>query len=942
MRTRKLSFILAFAALWLYACSTSQPAPDYRTPSESEEETSQAPSRGVQESNIPKLSLEHDTFVLDNGLTVVVHTDRKAPVVAVNVWYHVGSKDEPNGKTGFAHLFEHLMFQGSENFVGEFFAPLEDAGATDMNGTTSRDRTNYFQTVPKSSLDVALWMEAERMGHFQGAISQERLDEQRGVVKNEKRQGLNRPYGIARMLIPKYTYPHGHPYSWPVIGSMEDLDAASLEDVKTWFETYYGASNAVLVLAGDITVEEAREKVEAHFGHIQAGPAVDQRGVWVARMKERVEHTAFDQVPQERVYQVFNLPQFGSDEAEYLRLASLVLGSGKNSRLYRRLVYEDQLATNVYVWFSDGEIGSQLYVVADARPDVALSAVEGALEEELDRFTREGPKAEELDRVRTTYFANRMVDLEKVGGFGGKANMLAKHRTFLDDAGAFDARFETLRSATVEDVRKASEAWIGDSKFVLRILPKPAFKASNSESKVDRSGVPAMAEAPSLDLPDLERATLSNGIEVVLAPRSDVPVVRVQVLARRGYAGETAKKAGLATLALDVLDEGTQDLNSLELAEELDRLGASISTTAALENTRVSLRTLSTTFEPSLRLLAELVRNPAYDAEELERRRKQHLAQIAQEKSQPFSMALRLLGPLLFATDHAYSVPLTGSGYEASVSKFTRDDLVEFHRTTFVPANITFLATGDIDLEDLTKSLEARFGDWEAPHEPGELMTGETEVDSARKIYLVDKPGAAQSLIVAGNRFPDRQTVDPISAEVMNAVIGGAFTSRINMNLREEKHWSYGARSFIYETLGTQLFGVYANVQSDKTGESILEIERELREYVTTRPIEKAELDRTVQNKTRKIPGQNETTDALLSNVRTIVHYGLEDNYYDTYVEKMAQLTPENVTAAARGAVQPDQLTYIVIGDLSKIEESVRALELGEVVILDPESQVTP
>jgi len=361
------------------------------TPQKTDEPVKETESESTDETTsfeieLPTVAVPHEVFRLDNGLTVVVHTDKKAPVVAVNVWYHVGSKDEPAGKTGFAHLFEHLMFQGSENWKGEFFEPLEDAGATDMNGTTSRDRTNYFQTVPKSALDLALWMEADRMGHFSGAISQELLDEQRGVVQNEKRQRQNRPYGKAWEVIPPNTYPEGHPYSWSVIGSMQDLNAASLEDVKNWFKTYYGASNAVLVLAGDITIEEAREKVEKHFGHIDAGPAVPERGDFVAPMEETKKMTMHDQVPQERVYRIFNVPPYGEVTAERLRLASLVLGSGKNSRLYERLVYRDQLATNVYVWFGDGEISSQLYFVADARPGVSVREVEAILDEELQRF----------------------------------------------------------------------------------------------------------------------------------------------------------------------------------------------------------------------------------------------------------------------------------------------------------------------------------------------------------------------------------------------------------------------------------------------------------------------------------------------------------------------------------------------------------------------------
>ncbi len=933
MISKHLALLLA---LGITACSGADKRGDDPAPPV-EHKTSIDDSAAYPE--LPEVDVPFETFKLENGLTVVVHEDRKVPVVGVHIWYHVGSKDERIGKTGFAHLFEHLMFQGSENFQGEFFEPLEDAGATDMNGTTNRDRTNYFQTVPTNALDVALWMESDRMGHFQGAISQERLDEQRGVVQNEKRQGQNRPYGKAWEVIPPNTFPDGHPYSWSVIGSMDDLNAASLDDVKEWFKEYYGAANAVVVLAGDIDVATAKKKMNEYFGHIPAGPAVPKRGAWISELDDTREMTMYDRVPQERAFYVWNVPPYGEEVTEHLRLAAGLLGTGKNSRLYKRLVYQDELATNVYVWFSDGEIASQFYVVADARPGVSLEKVEAAIAEEIEKFIAEGPRPEELGRLKMNYFSDLVMGLEKVGGFGGKASLLAENQVFLDDAGAYKRLLKVTKEASPEQVRAATERWIHDGKFVLRILPDPDYKPANAESLADRSGLPKIDGAPKLDLPDLQRDKLSNGIEVVFAERHDVPVVRFRLVANGGHSSDTVTTLGRAKLAMDVLDEGTESMSSLELAAELEKLGASLSASSNLDTVSVFLTTLTTTLEPSLDLWAEVVKSPAFADEELERRRKQLLAGIDREKTQPFDTALRLLGPLLFGQRHPYGIPLTGSGTSETVQSLTRDQLVAFHKERMNPENLRILIVGDTKMETIKPLLEERFGGLKG-EAAGEQAEGfpVPKRDKVR-VFLVDKPNAEQSLIVAGNVFDEREKVDAIQVDLMNTIIGGSFTSRINMNLREDKHWSYGARSFIYETQGKQAFGAYANVQSDKTSESIAEMKREIEEYLTTRPPTAEELGRIQQNKVRKLPGANETTDRLLGSVAEIVLFGLPDDYYDTYSEKVMAATPETVAEAAKAAIKPGQMTWIVVGDLAKVRAGIEALQLGEVVVIDADGK---
>ncbi|HUP29787.1 MAG TPA: pitrilysin family protein, partial [Usitatibacter sp.] len=373
--------------------------------------------------------IPYTKFVLANGLTLLVHEDHKAPVVAVNTWYHVGSKNEKPGKTGFAHLFEHLMFSGSENFNHVYLTAMGRAGATSLNGTTNNDRTNYFQNVPTSMLDYALFAESDRMGHLLGVLDQKKLDLQRGVVQNEKRQYENQPYGIAYELIVENTYPRGHPYSWTIIGSMQDLDAASMADVTGWFKTHYGPNNTVLVIAGDVTPEVAREKVEKFYGGIPPGPPLVRQGVWIAKRTGTHRGWAQDRVPQARLTRVWNVPQFGSPAEAQLDLVAQLLGGGKTSRLYRRLVYKDQIATAVRADNDANEIGGQFDYTLTAKPGQDLAQVESVAQEELQRFLKEGPSAEELQLAKTRILSNYVRIVERVGGFGGKSDLLARCQT---------------------------------------------------------------------------------------------------------------------------------------------------------------------------------------------------------------------------------------------------------------------------------------------------------------------------------------------------------------------------------------------------------------------------------------------------------------------------------------------------------------------------------
>lgn len=893
-------------------------------------------SESGDDSGALTLDIPYKKFVLDNGLTLIVHEDPKTPIAAVNVWYHVGSKDEVPGKTGFAHLFEHLMFQGSENQKGEYFQPLERAGATSMNGTTNNDRTNYFQNVPTPALDLVLFLESDRMGHFLGAVDQARLDEQREVVKNEKRQRENQPYGKVWNEMVQAAYPPGHPYSWPVIGHMEDLDAASLEDVKAWFRGYYGAANAVVAVSGDVDAEEVHQKVKHYFGDIPAGPAVNRPVADIAKMQGSKRRVIYDKVPQARLYKIWNVPGIADERLIDLQIAAGVLGDGKNSRLYKRLVYKDQIATDVVVGIVTRELGSQFLLWATAKPGETLDAVEAAVNEELEKFLRDGPTTDELERIRIGERSSFVRGLERIGGFGGKSDILASSEVYGGSPDAWKDYLRGLDESNEESVKLAAQEWLGDGQLILEVQPES--KHSVAKQGADRSKLPARGDAPDLKLPELQRFTLSNGLPVVFAQRGNAPVVQFQFIADAGFAADIQHAPGTASLTLSMLDEGTETRDALEIADALDRVGASYGAGASLDSASISLSALSDQVEPSLEIYADILRHPIFPEDQFQRLKAQRLASIKQEQARPFSIGLRLLPPLIYGKGHPYSSPMTGSGTTASVENMQRDDLVTYHQRWIRPDNGQLLVVGGIDKTALQALLENALGDWAAPTvERGSKQLPEVSNPGQQRVFLVDKPEAQQSVIIAGHIAPPRTDPDNIAMQALNSVLGGLFTSRINMNLREEKGWSYGARSSLSSARGPRPFLAYSQVQADRTADSMREIRREITDILTGKPVTSQELSDAQDNITRKLPGANETSQQVAGSIGKLLVYGLPDSYYNDYISKVSALNPADLAAVAPRLLQPEELTWIVVGDLQKIRSSVNRLGLGPVTEMNLE-----
>jgi predicted Zn-dependent peptidase len=916
---------------------------------------------------VKSVNIPYQQFTLPNGLRVLVHTDRKAPVVAVSVWYAIGSKHEPKGKTGFAHLFEHLMFNGSENSPGDFFQPLQEIGATDLNGTTWFDRTNYFQTVPTGALDRTLMLESDRMGYLLGAVTQEKLDNQRNVVQNEKRQGDNQPYGMVEYEQLENLYPSGHPYHHSTIGSMADLNGASLDDVKQWFKDNYGPNNAILVLAGDIDLAAARDKVGQWFGAIPAGPKVKPIAVAVPDLPAPVSKTIKDQVATTRVYRMWAIP--GLDNPDYLPLVAggSVLGGLASSRLDDELVRKQQVAVGVTAETQIFAQAGQFVVYADVKPGTDPATTAAVLDAEIAKFLAEGPTADELRRATTSYASGQIRAMESVGGFGGKAPTLAEGLLYNGNPRQYRTALDRAAALTPAAVRSAMQKWLSRPVFSLTVEPgtrteggenrggyivapegtgaRPAFfrdpllplagtAATAATTLPDRSKLPPVDELAPLDFPTIERATLSNGIQVFFARRAAVPVVSVRLAFDAGFAADPKSALGTQSLLLRLMNEGTEKLDSTELARARERLGASIRGFADTDTTAFQLDAVTPNLAPSLKLLSDYVRRPALAPAELERVRAQQLASIKSELNNPGPIAQRVLQPLLYGKDHPYGIPPSGTGDPAVVQRLTRDELRGFHDAWFRPDKARIFVVGNTSLAQVTKLLEASFGNWKAPAAPAPVKNFNVAIPTqAERIVLVDRPASPQSLILAAKVLPVKGIDDLLTLRSANDILGGNFLSRINMNLRETKGWSYGAGSGVGSALDRVTFRVQAPVQADRTGDSIAEIRSELSGFLTTKGVTAEELGWSTSGSARELPGSFETSADVLGGLVNIITYRRPDTWYETLGTRYKAMTAAELDGAARAMKLGDGLVYVVVGDRTVVEPQLAKLGLPVEVV---------
>ena len=822
-----------------------------------------------------------------------------------------------------------------------------------------------------AALETALFLESDRMGHLLGAVTEEKLRNQIGVVQNEKRQGDNQPYGLVEYAQLEALFPEGHPYRHSTIGSMADLDAATLASVHEWFRDNYGPNNAVLVLAGDIDTATARRLVERYFGDIPRGPENVPAQADVPTLPARVDQVMQDRVATTRLYRNWAVPGTGHTDLVPLDIAASVLGGLASSRLDNILVRGEQTAVGVSATVQDFQRVSLFEVTVDVKPGVDADQVSRRLDAIIADFVQNGPTEDEVRRVVMQTLAGRIRGLEQVGGFGGKAVALAEGMLYMNDAAHYRRELAEYAAATPAEVRQAMQTWLTRPVYALHVVPgeREAYEEAaggrtgtatqapryfrtpqpgeqplapmphtygtdaahgpRSFMQVDRSRIPEVGPIQDLEFPDVRRATLSNGVRVAFARRTTVPVVRLSLQFDAGYAADPEGREGLQSLMANLLDEGTTTRNSIQIAEEEERLGAAIGAGATIDRTSVSLAALRTNLAPSLDLLADIVKNPAFAPSEIERLRAQRLATIANEQTQPVGIALRTLPPLLYGSQHPYGVPFTGSGTAASVQAIGRDEIVGAHQSWLRPDNLEIFVVGDTTLEEITGLLEARFGDWQAPAAPRGTKNFAAPVPQSRdRIILVDRPQSPQSMILAGTVMPLRGTDEMLPLLAANDALGGQASARLNMDIRETKGWGYGAFSFVNRVQQRSPFMVFAPVQTNRTGESIAALQQQLRAFVGDRGVTAEELQRIVNGSVRGLPGSYETSGAVLDAIIENDLYDRPDGYQETLPGRYRALTAAELDRVARQAIDPNSLVWVVVGDASQVRPQLERLGL--------------
>jgi len=910
-----------------------------------------APSQSVPIPTLVKeVSIPHSQFTLKNGLTVIVHEDHKAPVAAVSVWYNVGSKDEPASKTGFAHLFEHLMFNGSEDLPGDYFTYLQQIGATDYNGTTNTDRTNYFETVPAGALEREIFMESDRMGHLLGAVTQGVLDNQRGVVQNEKRQGDSRPGGLVQYQMFGNLFPEGHPYHHTVIGSMEDLDAASLADVKQWFRDKYGPNNAVLVVAGDVTPDQVRTLAEKYFGPIPAGPVNHPAQASVPTLAAPKSIAMKDHVATTIIQRYWTVPGLLDKRLAALDVGGSVLGGLNSSRLDKIMVRNEKIAVAVSAQMYALQRAGIFNVSAYVKPGVDPALVSKRLDEIMADYIAKGPTADEVERAVMSEVSGRIRGLEQVGGFGGKAVSLAEGQTFARDSNFYKKTLNSYASITPAAVRAAMQQWLRRPALTITLSPgeRDAYTESKSvaavakpESKSDGvikgdRPIPPVGQLAALDFPAIVHSKLSNGIPVQYVQRTTVPVTQIAIAFDAGLAADSPQGRGLADMTMGLLDEGTSKLSSQQVAETEERLGADVSSSNAGDRSYVMLNSLSPNLAPSLDLMTVVVKDAAFRPDDIDRIKSQTLTSIAQQQKDPTRVANRLLPSVLYGASHPYGGPPGGD--PAAIAKFSRADLLAFRDRWLRPDNARIFIVSDRPLAEVQPLLEERFGHWTSPATAKGVKTfiAPPARLSSPKILLINRPGAPQSSIVGGQLLPVNPKGDIVALDTANDVLGGTFLSRLNMDIREDKGWSYGVSGDFSVSEHAVPYVVSAPVQADRTGDALAALNADIAKFLTTNGVTQEERDRTVANSVNRLPGQFETSGAVLGAMMTIDVLGRPDNYYETLAPKYRAQTIASLDQAVRGALDPKGFTWIVAGDAAKIRPQLEKLGMPIEVVEAP------
>ena len=896
----------------------------------------------------PKLAIEK--YTLPNGLEVILVEDHKQPLVAVNIWYHVGPANEKPGLTGFAHLFEHMMFAATKHaprgLVDKLF---EGAGATDSNGSTDFDRTNYYDTLPSNQLELALWAHADRMGYLLDVLDQKALTNQQDVVRNERRESIeNQPYGLVEEALFQNLFPKAHPDHANIMGSHADIQSAKLSDIRDFFTRYYAPNNASLVIAGDIDKAAARALVAKYFGTFKRGPEIIEPAIVTPPITAEKRVTIADRVELERVIIGWlTTPAYRPGDAE-LSIAAQVLAGGKASRLYKSLVYDKQLAQDVSAAQNGYAISSVFEIDVTARPGHSAKEVEAAVDAELDLLIRQGPSEKEVQRAQFAIETSLLTSIEKIGG-EGLADILNEYNQYVGDPDYLARDLERYRRVTPADVQRVLAAQLRkQARVVVHGVPgtpvlapevpvtkpkdKPAKASGTNAPEAWRYQVPKAGPAPAIALPMAQSFTLANGMTVIHHHNPSVPLVAAELIVRAGASANPVAQPGLAGFTATLLDEGTASRSAPQIAEELAQLGASIGIASGSESSRISFLSLKSNFAGTLAIAADLLRNPTFPEAEVERQRASRLSELTQIGEDAGSVADLVAASAVYGPQHPFGYGELGT--QASILATTRDDLVHFWRRHYLPNNAALVLSGDLSLAEARELAEASFGSWKA----GTLSAPVIAVPAPTRanVILVPKTDATQTALHATLPGPERRTPDFAALEVMNAALGGLFTSRINNNLREEKGYSYGVFSHFDYRRSAGSFDIAGSVRTNATAASVTEIFKEVK-AIREQPLAQAELENAKNAQVLSLPGHFDTNEGVGASLAGLFVHDLPLDYYSRLAKEFSAVTADQVQAAARKYLAPEKLVVVAVGERKKIEPQLKKLKLGTIEVRAPD-----
>ena len=893
--------------------------------------------------------LEFEKYKLSNGLEVILLEDHRLPLVAVNLWYHVGPANERLGLTGFAHLFEHMMFEGSK-YAGEkaHFRYLESAGASDLNGTTDFDRTNYFETLPSNQLELALWLESDRMGFLLDKLDDEKLENQRDVVRNERRQSIeSAPYGLVQEEVFHQLFPSDHPYYASVIGSHADIEAARLEDVREFFRLYYAPNNASLAVVGDIDPTKTKALVEKYFGPIPPGPTVPKIEVKTPPIVSERRVVVGDQVELPRVYLAWITdPIFTQGDAE-CDLVAKILGRGKSSRLFKKLVYERRIAQDASAQQYSLALGSIFTIEATAKPGIQPEELEKAIDEEIEALRKEGPTESELEGARNTIESAIIRGLETLGGFGGVADRLSQYNHFLGDPGYLAKDLERYHKASTASLQAAAGSklprqarvviyGVPGTKVVVdvpkaeHVPPSTPLQPSDTPDQDWRSSAPGPGSSFTLKLPVPTVFSLSNGLRVFLVEQHGLPIVSANLIVLCGSERNPAGLPGLASFTAEMLDEGTAKRSAIRIASDADQLGAALSTGSSADLSFITTRTLKRNVDAAFELVSDVLLNPEFPEHEIARVRHDRLTQILQQKDNPHVLASKVFCNCIYGAKHPYGY--TEVGTEESNNATTREDLARFWKAGYVPGNAALVVAGDLTEEELRGLAEKHLGQWRGPS--SQFRLPDVQEKTGRRVVIVDKPGSPQTALRIGHVGIERSNPDYVPIDVMNTELGGFFTSRINLNLRERHGFTYGASSAFAFRRGPGPFMVATGVRTDVTAAALEQIFNEIERMRTTFPTPE-ELTTAKDSIARSLPGLFETTPQAASSIGQLFAYNLAPDYYRWLPGQIDSVTAEDVRRVAETYLKPSQMVVVAVGDRAKIEPELARLQLGPIEVRD-------